>query len=540
MATKTKGIDISYFQPNVNYSLVAEQVDFVILREGYRLVTDSSFFAHVKGFTAVNVPIHGIYHFIYSTTKAGAINEAKNCVENAKKAGLPKSCYIWADLEYDTIEKAKAQGVTFTRKMINEFTLAFCEYVKSQGYKTGIYCNNDYYNNYYYVDTLTQYPLWLADYTGAPDQECLYQQYSESGRIRGIDGNVDLDYYYGPAIQVESPKVSSAIIDVAEEAVRFMEKIAADDSHGYDQGSRWGSPDYDCSSLVITAWETSGVPVKTNGATYTGNMYDVFTRLGFKDVTNSVNLSTGAGLMRGDVLLNHANHTAMYCGNGLEVEASINERGGILNGQPGDQTGREILVKSYRNYPWNAVLRYDKKASSQVVTSTTTSTSTGKMLSRGSVGEDVKILQQKLVSLGHNLDVDGEFGPITEQKVRQFQKTYDLEVDGIAGPKTLTKLDKVVKKNKTVNESKTTEKNKKSDAPSKQRKYVGKVTADVLNVRRGPGFSYLRIKSYPQLKEDNLVDVCDTVKGEDGSPWLYIRIAGKFYGYVSAVYIVRV
>ena len=46
--------------------------------------------------------------------------------------------------------------------------------------------------------------------------------------------------------------------------------------HGYDQDDRWGLyGDYDCSSAVITAWESAGVPVKTHGATYTGNMYKI-------------------------------------------------------------------------------------------------------------------------------------------------------------------------------------------------------------------------------------------------------------------------
>ena len=98
-----------------------------------------------------------------------------------------------------------------------------------------------------------------------------------------------------------------------------MENIANDDSHGYSQDSRWGTPDYDCSSLVISSWEQAGVPVKTAGATYTGNMYNIFIKNGFIDVTDQINLNTGAGLIRGDVLLNHVHHTAMYCGNGQEV-----------------------------------------------------------------------------------------------------------------------------------------------------------------------------------------------------------------------------
>lgn len=138
-----------------------------------------------------------------------------------------------------------------------------------------------------------------------------------------------------------------------------METWAKDDSHGYDQDYRWGEKgDYDCSSAVIQAWQNAGVPVKSGGATYTGDMKNVFLKNGFVDVTSKVNVATGSGLLRGDVLLNEAHHVAMYCGNGKEVEASINEKGTAHGGKPGDQTGKEFLIRSYRNYPWNCVLRY--------------------------------------------------------------------------------------------------------------------------------------------------------------------------------------
>jgi len=152
-----------------------------------------------------------------------------------------------------------------------------------------------------------------------------------------------------------------------EKAIRQMETWAKDDSHGYDQDYRWGEKgDYDCSSAVIQAWQNAGVPVKSSGATYTGDMKNVFLRNGFKDITADVNVKTAAGLKRGDVLLNEAHHVAMYCGDGKEVEASINEKGTAHGGQPGDQTGKEFLIRSYRNYPWHCILRY---AGDQTVTS---------------------------------------------------------------------------------------------------------------------------------------------------------------------------
>ena len=144
-----------------------------------------------------------------------------------------------------------------------------------------------------------------------------------------------------------------------EKAVQQMEAWARDNSHGYDQTYRWGQRgDFDCSAAVIQACENAGIPVKSKGATYTGNMLAAFKKCGFVDVTSKVNLSTGAGLLRGDVLLNTSHHTAMYCGNGKEVEASINEKGTATGGKPGDQTGKEFLIRSYRNYPWTNVLRY--------------------------------------------------------------------------------------------------------------------------------------------------------------------------------------
>jgi hypothetical protein len=46
-----------------------------------------------------------------------------------------------------------------------------------------------------------------------------------------------------------------------EKATRYMESIAKDDSHGYDQIHRMGPYDFDCSGLNIIGWVEAGVPV---------------------------------------------------------------------------------------------------------------------------------------------------------------------------------------------------------------------------------------------------------------------------------------
>lgn len=139
-------------------------------------------------------------------------------------------------------------------------------------------------------------------------------------------------------------------------AVAWAVAIANNSSHGYDQSSRWG-PDYDCSSLIIQAWQEAGVPVKTTGASYTGNMCGVFLANGFEDVTSRVTLSTGAGLKAGDVVWVKG-HVEMMCSDTQLVGAHISENGTIYAGTQGDQTGREIDVRNYYNKPWTRVLRY--------------------------------------------------------------------------------------------------------------------------------------------------------------------------------------
>lgn len=141
---------------------------------------------------------------------------------------------------------------------------------------------------------------------------------------------------------------------VIDKAVEWAVGIANDPKHGYSQANRWGA-DYDCSSLVISAWEQAGVPVKTHGATYTGNMLPVFKSCGFKPVTDGTR-------KRGDVLLCHNGsfqHTALMISADTLVQASQSENGGIY-GVEGDQTGREINISPYYTprLGWDYVLRY--------------------------------------------------------------------------------------------------------------------------------------------------------------------------------------
>lgn len=226
-----------------------------------------------------------------------------------------------------------------------------------------------------------------------------------------------------------------------ETAVQWIIDIANDGSHGYDQNNRWG-PDYDCSSLVISAWDYAGVPVKANGASYTGDMKPAFLESGFSDVTSQINLSTGSGLQRGDVLLNIQSHTVMYIGGGEVVSASLNEFGDITGGKPGDQNGREIYSRPYYNKPWDCVLRYTADDSG-----TTPPTPSGNQYIRQGQAEannfvgagipitgsfdaatrkaGIKVLQKAMnLDYGAGLDVDGVWGPATESALGNHYVEY--------------------------------------------------------------------------------------------------------------------
>ncbi|PLT76338.1 MULTISPECIES: GH25 family lysozyme [Lachnospiraceae] len=219
--SKIKGIDISYWQGNVDFKKVkADGIQFAILREGYGTSVDGKFFDYVKGCKANGIEIKGVYHFSYALNAEQAKQEAIFCIEQMKKAGLGNNCIVFFDFEYDTVNYAKKKGISLGKNECIAFTKAFCEKVTQLGYKAGIYSNIDYYKNMYDASLISKYVFWLAHYTsGTPAYACAFQQYGSTGKVNGINGNVDMDWYFGNAETSSSKKSNS---EIAKEVVQGL------------------------------------------------------------------------------------------------------------------------------------------------------------------------------------------------------------------------------------------------------------------------------------------------------------------------------
>lgn len=229
---------------------------------------------------------------------------------------------------------------------------------------------------------------------------------------------------------------------VIEKAVAWAIDTANDNSHGYSQADRWG-PDYDCSSFVISAYEQAGLSLREAGASYTGNMRGAFLRCGFVDVTTQVGLTSGYGIQAGDVLLNYSAHTCIAVGGGKVANCRTSEG----HPQAGDQSGNEIRIQAYWNFPWNCVLRY--KGNNQSTEKQWQNDGNSAALTENhdwkpqllqycnSYKADCVVLQALLNA--HHFpcgSADGFFGAKTQNAVFKAQEYYKIEKDGICGKQT--------------------------------------------------------------------------------------------------------
>lgn len=188
------GIDVSSHNKGIDWKKVkASGIKFAILRAGYGKFAsqaDATFYYNADECIANNIHF-GVYWFSYALDENDARAEAETCYNVIKKYIDKIALPVFYDFEYDTETYAEKQKVYFNKASRTYIILAFCNYLKNKGVNAGYYSNADYLRNKLYPSKI-KFPLWLAQYNSdEPAYNCVLVQRSSTGRVNGIDGNVD-------------------------------------------------------------------------------------------------------------------------------------------------------------------------------------------------------------------------------------------------------------------------------------------------------------------------------------------------------------
>lgn len=202
---KNKAIDISAWQGNIstdNFKKVkSDGYDVVILRASYtgqssfNMYPDSVFENNIKHAHAAGLKI-GVYHYSQAITIAEAQKEAEYILKIIK----PYKSYITEQVVFDwefggrlNASKAKSNGKAYNTQICQ----AFCKKVKAAGYEPMVYANLSTLQGYLNDDELKKdYKIWLAQYASSTSYKGYYLwQYSSSGRVAGLSGNIDVNKY---------------------------------------------------------------------------------------------------------------------------------------------------------------------------------------------------------------------------------------------------------------------------------------------------------------------------------------------------------
>lgn len=195
------GIDVSEYQTGIDWTQVKHAgVDFVMIRLGYRgygeagtLVLDPMFREHMDG--ALNAGLEvGVYFFSQAVTDDEVREEAGFVLEHIKDYPITYPVvFDTEEIKFDTARTDHLSNEQFTRNCI-----LFCDQIKAAGYDTMIYANMKWFAFKLDLTKLVDYKKWYADYEPVPQSPYAYAmwQYSETGKVPGIEGNVDLNIWF--------------------------------------------------------------------------------------------------------------------------------------------------------------------------------------------------------------------------------------------------------------------------------------------------------------------------------------------------------
>lgn len=201
------GIDVSKYNGDINWDKVKKDgVDFVIVRVGYRgygksgtLCTDPNYKANIEGALAAGIKV-GVYYFTEALTTDEAREEAEFCISKIKDYNITLPVAI--DYEYPTDGKnpiGRMYNAKLTKAEATANVKAFCAAVKKAGYTPLVYANKSDLSSLINGKTIgNTYKVWLANYTTKTTYANSYEywQYTSSGKVNGITGKVDCNFWY--------------------------------------------------------------------------------------------------------------------------------------------------------------------------------------------------------------------------------------------------------------------------------------------------------------------------------------------------------
>ncbi len=195
-----KGVDVSSFQGNIDWEAVkADGVEFAFIKVGARaygssgrLIEDSMYAKNIKGALAVGIKV-GVYIFSQAITEAEAIEEAEYLLERVSDYDI--SLPLIMDYEYAG-NPGRLEQKNLSKAEATRICQAFCETVEAKGYQAAVYANMNFLNEQLNADQLES--VWLAHYALKTDYTSDYDfwQCTSSGRVKGITGYVDLDFWF--------------------------------------------------------------------------------------------------------------------------------------------------------------------------------------------------------------------------------------------------------------------------------------------------------------------------------------------------------
>lgn len=197
-----KGIDVSRHQGKIDWNLVAQDgVEFAFLRVGYRgygtgkLVEDDRFEENIKAAQAAGIKV-GVYLYSQAVNETEVLEEAQFVLE--KIAPYQIDCPVVFDVEKVSGEDARMNHISKEER--TALTVLFCQTIENAGYKPMIYYNTEMGAMMLNLEDLEEYDKWFAAYSDIFYYPYAYQiwQYSQTGKVQGIQGNVDLNISFGP------------------------------------------------------------------------------------------------------------------------------------------------------------------------------------------------------------------------------------------------------------------------------------------------------------------------------------------------------